>query len=136
MSVGGKEDGFMSRNSKDDSLGRKKKVEAIRDKYFECTRKMRLCDVARLTTADYPAYRACSTYAGIVESAFQGLDPISRMIINKDFFYNDYVNWWVGIYSKSSYYRLRDKAIRAFLEGAYVADEKNGGNKRAGLAPV
>lgn len=52
----------------------------------------------------------------VVEDIFTKLDPISREIINNDFFHNENKFWWIKIYPTSTYYRLKNTALRDFLE--------------------
>lgn len=57
-----------------------------------------------------------STYIVRVEKAYDGLDETHRQIINNDFFYqNTYPFWWESCFSKSSYYRLKNTAMKKFL---------------------
>ena len=51
-----------------------------------------------------------------VENAFYSLPSPLRKIINNEFFYQDYSQWWESIYSKKQYLALRKIAIHKFLE--------------------
>ncbi len=51
-----------------------------------------------------------------VEKVFERMDPVSKEIINNDFFRNDRKFWWIKIYPVSTYYRLKNTALREFLE--------------------
>ncbi|MEA5061066.1 MAG: hypothetical protein VB015_01430 [Erysipelotrichaceae bacterium] len=50
-----------------------------------------------------------------VESAFNHLSALDKQFINNEFFYEQYQFWWVPIYSKSTFYRLKRKAMSTFL---------------------
>lgn len=59
-------------------------------------------------------------YAGhmlkdLVNEAINQLDYDSRLILDKDYVQNHDRNWWMEYYSKSTYYRLREKSINRFL---------------------
>lgn len=57
-----------------------------------------------------------SSYIFRVEKAYDDLEENHRQIINNDFFYqNSYPFWWESCYSKSSYYRLKNAAMKKFL---------------------
>ena len=55
-----------------------------------------------------------------IENAFYSLPSPLRRIINNDFFYQAYYQWWKEIYSEEQYKRLRAIAIVRFME-AYHA---------------
>lgn len=50
-----------------------------------------------------------------VNKVFSNLDDMDRTIINNDFYYEDYQYWYTKYFSASTYYRLRNKAIKNFL---------------------
>ena len=43
------------------------------------------------------------------------LSEESRRIIEKDFLYKDKKDWWVSYYSRSTYYRLKTRAMEEIL---------------------
>lgn len=55
-----------------------------------------------------------------VELAFQSLSSPLKLIINNDFFYQDYPGWWKKIYTWSEYQSLKRKAIKTFMENYYA----------------
>jgi len=55
-------------------------------------------------------------YIERVEAALNSLEDANKEIILKDFFYqNTYNFWWESCYSKSSYYRIKNAAMKKFL---------------------
>ena len=54
-----------------------------------------------------------------VETAYSSLSSSLQMIINNDFFYQDYPGWWKGRYTAKQYSRLKKKAMNQFLEAYY-----------------
>ena len=50
-----------------------------------------------------------------IENSYQNLESFERMIINNDFFYNDYAGWWQNYCSRSEYIKRRRHAINQFL---------------------
>ena len=54
-----------------------------------------------------------------VECVYAQLDPLEQEFINNEYFYEDYPYWWTGIYSESSFYRQKKKAVISFLRLFY-----------------
>ena len=48
------------------------------------------------------------------------LDKVLSQIIYNEYFAPNNDNWWVYYYSKSTYYRLKNKAMDCFLEWWYA----------------
>lgn len=44
---------------------------------------------------------------------------LSKVIYN-EYLINDNTNWWMYVYSKSTYYRMKNKAMTVFLEWWYA----------------
>ena len=55
-----------------------------------------------------------------VDYILQQLDEQSAKIIYNDYLVNSTDNWWIYYYSKSTYYRLKNKAMDIFLEWWYA----------------
>ena len=51
-----------------------------------------------------------------VENAFNSLSSPLRRIINNEFFYQDYANWWKKYYSKKQFSVLKKIAVFKFME--------------------
>ena len=49
-----------------------------------------------------------------VNDAFNKLDGLERSLINNDFFYQAYPDWWKKQFSRSTYYRIRRISVRHF----------------------
>ena len=58
-------------------------------------------------------------YYSDVEEAFLKLSKEKRRIINKEFFYDDYKNWWIKEYSPLRFKHLKKLAIKDFVEAFY-----------------
>ena len=57
-----------------------------------------------------------------IERARKCLAEPYKTIIDNTFFIKKELYWWIDFYPKTTYYRLRGKAIRTFLE-AYSYDD-------------
>ena len=51
-----------------------------------------------------------------VRKAYSRLNQQEKKIINNDFFYQEYPDWWKKLYTKSTYYRLKQKSMIRFKE--------------------
>ena len=60
-------------------------------------------------------------YLEKVDKAFEALNENERNLINNEFFYQSYHNWWESIYSKATFYRYKKQAMMKFL-GAFYND--------------
>lgn len=57
---------------------------------------------------------------GKVDYIMSQLDEPLKVLLCNDYFSPSVVNWWIYYYSKSTYYRLKNKAMDAFLEWWYA----------------
>lgn len=91
-------------------------MKAISKRYFKCQRIIRNVKYTYTNAGeDNISLNMALHYVSCVENVFAALDPVDKMIINNDFFYENYKFWWEKIYSHNSYYRIRTKAINSFL---------------------
>lgn len=56
-----------------------------------------------------------------VEGAYKSLNEAEQNLINNEFFYQSYSNWWETIYSKATFYRYKKEAMQKFLGAFYEA---------------
>ena len=54
-----------------------------------------------------------------VEKAYNSLDDNEKNLINNEFFYQSYHQWWTALYSKASFYRYKKAAMEKFLGAFY-----------------
>lgn len=54
-----------------------------------------------------------------VEKAYNSLDDNEKNLINNEFFYQSYHQWWTTLYSKASFYRYKKTAMEKFLGAFY-----------------
>ncbi len=55
------------------------------------------------------------SYVERVRTAYQTLEPVEKLIINNEYFFENYPFWWTQLYSKSSFYRYKRNAMKHFL---------------------
>ncbi len=94
-----------------------KRLIAIRDNYFHCVASLR--NFERLSDSDTLKSSMYEEYIRDVDRALVLLDPLDQKVINQEFFYQTNPIWWVGMFSKSTYYRLRRRAVETFLRNFY-----------------
>ena len=51
-----------------------------------------------------------------VKNAYATLDCLEQRIINNEFFYQEYPDWWRHTYCRSTFYRIKKKSMKNFLE--------------------
>ena len=64
---------------------------------------------------DYP----CDHYLIKVQAAYEALTEAEQNLINNEFFYQSYHQWWKPLYSKATFYRHKREAMRKFLGAFY-----------------
>ena len=50
-----------------------------------------------------------------VQEAYDSLSECEQNLINNEFFYQSYHQWWKPIYSKATFYRHKKSAMQKFL---------------------
>lgn len=82
-------------------------LESIADKYFKCLKSLSKSTVGKPNTI---------LYIKRVKEAYSKLDSLEQKIINNEFFFQDYPDWWRKTYSKTTFYRLKKQSMQDFLE--------------------
>ena len=54
-----------------------------------------------------------------VQEAYESLNDLERNLINNEFFYQSYNQWWKPLYSKATFYRYKKEAMQKFLGAVY-----------------
>ena len=54
-----------------------------------------------------------------VQEAYETLTDLEKNLINNEFFYQGYNNWWKPLYSKATFYRYKKEAMQKFLGAIY-----------------
>lgn len=85
----------------------KSSVESIADKYFQCLKSLAKCRVGKPNA---------TLYIKKVKRAYAILDKLDQRIINNEFFFQDYPDWWKNTYSKTTFYRIKRLSMKRFLE--------------------
>lgn len=82
-------------------------IELIAIRYFDCLEKL---------TKNLKHKDAYATFVKRVKEAYDKLDMLEQRMINNEFFYQDYPDWWRNVYSKSTFYRIKKTSMLHFLE--------------------
>ena len=64
--------------------------------------------------SDIDAVDEKERYVSRVRAAFDSLKEEEKEMINNEFFYENYPFWWVNKYSRSAFYRLRNRSMFNF----------------------
>ena len=91
-------------------------IEEVAYRFFVAKRLIIMKQRGEVLAEDNPPYQV---YLLRVEKAYRSLDERERNLINNEFFFQNYQNWWIGIYSKTSFYRFKKRAMLRFLEAFY-----------------
>lgn len=51
-----------------------------------------------------------------VERTFRNLEVVDQRVINNEFFYDAYRDWWVGIYTEKQFKKIKRDAVKHFME--------------------
>lgn len=54
-----------------------------------------------------------------VQEAYDSLSEAEQNLINNEFFYQSYHQWWKPLYSKATFYRYKREAMEKFLGAFY-----------------
>ena len=88
----------------------------IINKYFVSKKQFNLIRVSNgeddYTNPYYVYYRN-------IEIAFSKLNEVEKLIINNDYFLNDYYGWWELLFSKKTYLKNKKQAVKKFLRLVY-----------------
>ena len=89
-------------------------VSRIAELYFHA--------LAKSDSADLLERDNANAYINKVKRAYDKLVFVEKLFINNDFFYQEYPEWWVQYYTKSTYYRIRNKSMNDFKE-AFICED-------------
>ena len=91
-------------------------INSIANGYFISKRKLKLAGFSsgKIDNTN-PYYK----YVLDVELAFKRLSEDEKLIINNDYFYNDYYGWWKLIFKKREYLSIKKRAEKNFLRYFY-----------------
>ena len=91
----------------------------VADRFFMARKTNAMKKLDFLAEFDNEDHEQCALYINRVYKAFASLSESERNLINNEFFFQGYHNWWEAIYSKATFYRYKKKAMRKFLEAFY-----------------
>ena len=95
-------------------------TEVIAERFFMAKRIQAIKNGDYLAEVDING-DAYAQYLDKVNKAFDALSESEKNLINNEFFYQSYHNWWEPIYSKATFYRYKKQAMMKFL-GAFYND--------------
>jgi len=93
----------------------------IADHFFLIRRITAMKNEDCIAEFDYGEEDDYNQYLSKVFKAFSALNETERNLINNEFFFQSYHNWWESIYSKATFYRYKKKAMVKFLGAFYNA---------------
>lgn len=94
---------------------------SIADRFFLARRMNAMKSEECISEFDFDDGNDSNQYLERVCRAFNSLNEVERNLINNEFFFQSYHNWWESIYSKATFYRYKKKAMVKFLGAFYNA---------------
>lgn len=94
---------------------------SVADRFFLARRIKAIHDGDYIAEFDMDDVHDHQEYIEKVSKAFASLSEAERNLINNEFFFQSYHNWWESIYSKATFYRYKKKAMVKFLGAFYDA---------------
>ena len=94
---------------------------SVADRFFLARRIKAIQDGDYIAEFDMGDVSDHQEYINKVAKAFASLSEAERNLINNEFFFQSYHNWWESIYSKATFYRYKKKAMVKFLGAFYDA---------------
>lgn len=91
----------------------------VAERFFLARRVHAFKNEEHIAEFDIDDFENYDQYIDKVSSAFCKLSDSERNLINNEFFFQSYHNWWESIYSKATFYRYKKKAMMKFLEAFY-----------------
>lgn len=82
------------------------KMQEIADKFFYAKKKKEESEQYAL-------------FLNKVEKAYNTLSDLEKNLINNEFFYQSYSQWWRPLFSKATFYRYKKDTMQKFLEAFY-----------------
>ena len=94
-------------------------LETVAKRFFVARTLHRLKSDNTLAEKDYNDDSPYDVYIVRVLSAYDSLTEQEQNLINNEFFYQSYHDWWKPIYPRSSFYKRKKEAMIKFLGAFY-----------------
>ena len=92
-------------------------IREIAKFYFVALRNI---NYACFSNGEQDTYSPFYKYYLDVEQAFNKLNKEQKKIINNEYFYQAYSNWWQKEYKLNGFNKIKKRAIKEFLEAFYA----------------
>lgn len=87
--------------------------------YRRCLMRLDLCRMEGISEARL-TYNADHSYVCLIERALADCSPSTRQIINEEFLHKTDKDWYLGYWSRTTFYRKRKEAIGEFLHCLHI----------------
>ena len=91
----------------------------ISEKFFLAKKVKDNPDVLILAESSFDEDCSLDEFISKVQQAYETLDDNEKNLINNEFFYQSYQEWWKPLFSKASFYRYKKLAMEKFLGAFY-----------------
>ena len=96
-------------------------LETVVKRFFVARTLKQLKNNSSTLTKGFNSDSPYDLYLTRVIEAYESLNEQEQNLINNEFFYQSYSNWWKTIYSKSYFYKRKKEAMVKFLGAFYHA---------------
>lgn len=94
-------------------------AECVAKRYFLARRVHQIKTGQVLCENDYDDESTFDFYINKVLAAFESLNEKEKNLINNEFFFQSYQDWWKSVYTKPTFYRYKKQAMLRFLGAFY-----------------
>lgn len=92
------------------------KLQSIASNYNYCLKRINQIKLQKvISKSEKEILSAYEAYVFNVQRCFKDINLLERNIIEKEYFTPLPPNWWINVYSRATYYRLRLSASKKFL---------------------
>ena len=92
-------------------------VKEITKLYFLALRNI---NYNSFSNGDFDEYSPFYKYYKDVEAAFNNLNKEQKRLINNDYFHQAYAYWWISLYKKNQYIKIKKASLADFLEAFHA----------------
>ena len=76
-------------------------------------------DESYLSSGEKDELNLYQLYLLRIERAFSKLNELEKLVINNEYFFNDYYGWWEEIFTKKFFLKYKNKVAKKFARYVY-----------------
>ena len=91
-------------------------IKQIANRYMTALRKD---DESYLSSGKEDDLNLYRLYLLRIQRAFSKLNELEKLVINNEYFFNDYYGWWEEIFTKKFFFKYKNKVAKKFVRYVY-----------------